>query len=88
MEKDMKFTTAGEWAEDFRWVLSPHGRQKHTAEYIIEKYAERDDYLDNTTVQRLVTASKQVLADEESEEKSSLYNTKLLPSETSVVQHD
>lgn len=73
MEKDMKFTTAGEWAEDLRWVLGPHGKQKHMAEWVVEKYDGRDDYESSETVQRWIAASKQVLADSESEERSSLF---------------
>ena len=73
MEKDMKFTTAGEMEQDHRWVLSSHGKQKHVAVWVVEKYGERDDYLDNTTVQRWIAASEHVLADPGSEERSSLY---------------
>ena len=73
MEKDMKFTTAGEWAEDLRWALSPHGNQKHMAQWVVDKYDGRDDYESNETVQRWVAASKQVLSDTESEERSALY---------------
>ena len=73
MEKDMKFTTAGEWVEDFRWCLSAHGKQKHTARWVFENYDGRDDYLDNKSVQIWLAASQQVLADDSSEERSSLY---------------
>ena len=73
MEKDMKFTTAGEWAEDCRWVLGPHGNQKHTAQWVVDNYDGRDDYESNETVQKWIAASKQVLSDSESEERSTLF---------------
>lgn len=72
MNQDMKFTTAGEMCEDYTWVLGPHGKQKHVAEWVLEKYEGRSDYDDNDTVQRWLFASKQILANDESKERSSL----------------
>lgn len=59
--KDMKFCTAGEYAEDLLWVLPPHGRSEQMAQWVIDNYGERDDYESNATVQAWVRASQQVL---------------------------
>jgi hypothetical protein len=59
--------------EDVRWVLGPHGTRKDQARWVIAKYEGREDYASNKTVQLWVEASKQVLADPEAEEDSSLY---------------
>ena len=54
----------GEWPEDCRWVLSYHGRQKHAAQWVVETYSDRDDYVNDEGTQRWITASKQVIAEE------------------------
>jgi len=70
---DLKFTTAGDYMEDDRWILSPHGRQKHTARWVVENYENREEYYDCDLVQKWVAASKKVLEDSGSEERSSLH---------------
>lgn len=73
MNQDMKFTTAGEMCEDLTWVLGPHGKQKHVAEWVVDKYDGNDFYDDNDLVQKWVAASKQILSDQNTKERNSLY---------------
>lgn len=70
---DLKFTTAGEYMEDHRWMLSPHGRDKQTAKWVVDNYDGNPYYEDDALVQRWVAASKQVLEDPTAPEGGSLY---------------
>ena len=58
---DMKFTTAGEYLADS--ILSPHGRTKMSASWVVETYQSRTDYPNNATFKRWVTESQQVVDD-------------------------
>jgi hypothetical protein len=69
---DMKFTTAGEYMEDHTWVLSPHGKQKHVAQWVVDNYEDRTDYVDNHTLHKWVMASKQILQDPDAVEQDHL----------------
>lgn len=71
---DMKFTTAGEYMEDHTWILIPHGKQKHVAQWVVDNYEDRVDYEDNLIVQKWITSSKQILQNPNAVEKSDLFN--------------
>ena len=58
---DMKFTTAADYLEES--ILSPHGRTKLSAGWVVETYKDRKDYPNNATFQRWVTESQRVLDD-------------------------
>jgi len=45
------------------WVLSPHGKGKNMAQWVIDNFQDRTDY--NPTVERWVEASQQILDTEE-----------------------
>ena len=61
MMNDMKFTTAADYLEES--ILSPHGRTKISASWVVENYGSRTDYPNNGTFQRWVTESQRVLDD-------------------------
>lgn len=71
---DMKFTTAGEYMEDHTWVLSPHGKQKHVAQWVVDSYDGRTDYDSNVTLHKWLIASKQVLQDSTAVESACLFD--------------
>lgn len=59
--------------EDHTWMLSPHGKQKHMAQWVVDNYDGRPDYENHKLVQQWISASKQILQDPTTEERSSLY---------------
>lgn len=58
---DMKFTTAEDYLQET--ILSPHGRTKLAASWVVETYADRTDYPNNDTFDRWVEESQRVLND-------------------------
>ena len=58
---DMKFTTAEEYLKET--ILSPHGRTKLAARWVVETYGNRTDYPNNGTFDRWVEESQRVLND-------------------------
>ena len=45
------------------WLLSPHGKGKNMAQWVVDSFQDRTDY--NPTVERWVQASQQILDTEE-----------------------
>jgi len=44
---------------DLIWVLSPHGKGKNMAQWVVDNFQDRVDY--NPTVENWVKASQQIL---------------------------
>lgn len=53
-------------------ILSPHGKQKHVARWVVERYDGKDEYKNNPHVQRWIAASKEVLVDPNAKERQHL----------------
>ena len=48
---------------DLIWLLSPHGKSKNMAQWVVDNFQDRVDY--NPTVENWVKASQQILDTEE-----------------------
>ncbi len=48
---------------DLIWVLSPHGKGKNMAQWVVDNFQNRTDY--NPTVEKWVKASQQILDTDE-----------------------
>jgi hypothetical protein len=60
---DMKFTTAQDYMESSSSILSPHGKTKASASWVVKTYENRTDYPNNATFHRWVKESQRVLND-------------------------
>ena len=58
---DMKFTTAEDYLTDT--ILSPHGKTKAVARWVVETYGNSSHYPNNGTFHRWIAESQRVLDD-------------------------